>query len=107
MKTQKWNFLPLFMTIFLISCGQNIQKKLPGKWVIDDNPDVLTMEFFKDGRVVSTYGVGATINGTWQPVSDTTVEISLDPWVLTGQQISENKILLKSDGKEKVYRKIE
>ncbi len=107
MNKKKCSFLFLFIIMFFIGCGQNIQNKLPGKWVIDDSPDVLTMEFFKDGRVVSTYGVGAVINGTWRPVSDTTVEISLDPWVLTGYVVNKSKLILKSEGKEKVYRKIE
>ncbi len=107
MNKPKLSILFLLVAILVINCGKNIQKSLPGKWVIDEDPDVLTMEFLADGKVVSTYGVGASLNGTWQTVTDSTVEISLDPWILTGQMISEDKLILKSEGKEKVYRKIE
>jgi len=104
---QKYLFF-LFLSVILIftDCNRGISSKLPGKWVIDDNPDVLTMDFFKDGRVVNTYGVGATLEGTWKVLSENTVAISMEPWDITGELV-EKKLILKSGENEKIYRKIE
>ncbi len=75
------NLLSLFVIfIFFVGCGRKIENKLPGKWVIDNDTEVLTMEFFNDGRVISTYKVGVSIEGTWKAESDSIVAIKLDFW---------------------------
>ena len=96
----------LSLIIIPAGCNRGISSKLPGKWVIDGAPDVLTVEFFKDGRVVNTYGVGATLEGTWKVQSKNTVAISMEPWDITGELV-ERKLILKSGENEKTYRKIE
>ena len=99
--------LLLSITIILTGCNRGISSKLPGKWVIDGEPDVLTIEFFKDGRVVNTYGgAGATLEGTWKVLTENTVAISMEPWDITGELV-EKKLILKSGENEKIYCKIE
>jgi len=95
----------LFIVIFLSGCNRGIESQLQGKWIIDGEPDVLTVEFFKDGRVVNTYGAGATLAGTWKVISENTVLISMEPWEVTGE-LSGGKLILRSGDKEKVYCKV-
>jgi hypothetical protein len=97
----------LVLFLFLIGgCGRSVETRLQGKWVIEENPEALSMEFFRDGRVVSTYGIGAELNGTWQVQSDTSVAIKIETWDITGCFRKEN-LVLKNNGQEKVYRKIQ
>jgi hypothetical protein len=99
--------LSLFLSfiIILTGCNRGLESQLRGKWVIDGEPDVLTVEFFKGGRVVNTYGAGATLEGKWKVLSENTVAISMEPWDITGE-LAEGKLILRSGDKEKVYCKI-
>ncbi len=94
--------VPLFL--MLAGCGKDIKTRLVGKWVIDDDPEILTMEFYKDGRVLSTYKEGVTLEGTWKIQPDDKIEISIELWKITAY-FTGNKLILRSNEKEKVYRK--
>jgi hypothetical protein len=106
MRTHSFLLLLLIPCIIVFSgCGKNIKSKLEGKWVIDDAPEILTMEFFGDGRVISTYKEGVKLKGMWQVQTNDDIEISMESWSIIAY-FAGNKLILKSGENEKVYRKI-
>lgn len=94
------------MLLIFCGCQAGVKSKLCGAWVIEDAPKTLTMEFFRDGTVKTVYKVGAEINGTWIIDSDKQIKIDMDFWKLTARFIDSRKLLLMSEGKEKVYTKV-
>ena len=96
----------LCLFLLLVGCGRNPGKEIVGKWVVDDEPEILTMEFSSDGRVTSTYKEGVVLDGTWTVQPDKTILIAMEVWKITAQ-FEGNKLILRSDNKEKAYRKIE
>jgi hypothetical protein len=99
--------LLLIPCIFIFSgCGKDIKTRLEGKWVIDDAPETLIMEFYRDGRVISTYKEGVELKGMWQVQTDDKIEITLEAWNIIAY-FAGNKLILKSGESEKIYRKIE
>jgi hypothetical protein len=100
----------IFLQVLLMlagGCEKSISSRILGKWVVDDNPKVLTMEFFSDGRVVSTYEVGVQLCGTWQGQSDTSIAITIESWNITGALTGKKRLILHNGDQEKLYRKIE
>ncbi len=104
---KKYISITIVLYLLIAGCGNDISSKLTGKWVIDSDPETLTLELFKDGSVKQTYSVGATLEGEWKVESDSTAKIILDPWSLSAIIREKGKMLLKHGGKEKLYRKME
>lgn len=98
--------LPVLFLFIIGGCGRSVESRVQGKWVMEENPQALCMEFFKDGRVVSSYGIGAELNGTWQVQSDTSVAIKIETWDITGC-FRKGNLVLKNNGQEKVYKKFQ
>lgn len=79
--------------------------KLLGKWIADDDLRAVTMEFFKDGKVIIKYREGIELKGTWRELPNANLEINMDFWLLKGS-IENKKLILKNNDNEKTYIKL-
>lgn len=93
------------LILLLPDCGKDSGSRLIGKWVVEEDPDILVMQFFKDGRVKSTYKEGVILEGNWQIQPNDTIEITIEEWDISAH-FSGSRLVLRSSGKKKVYRKI-
>lgn len=84
------------VSLFLFGCSSTPSHPLYGKWklaqvadsIVVNNPDEVTLEFFEDGKIISTGGPEKAY-GTYL-ISDDTTQISI---LEAGKVIDELKIL--------------
>ena len=89
-----------------LMCNRGVSSRLPGIWVVEDNPTMVRMEFFKNGTVVTNYEAEVSLSGTWKESTDSSVEITMESWQMTGC-LRNNHLVLKYGNEEKSYCRYE
>ena len=104
-KKAEYYFIIFLCFSIYFECNRALLYRLNGKWIADDQLAAVTMEFCKDGIVTVRYKEGVELKGTWKIDPHDTIRIEMEFWQIQAF-FDGNKLVLKNNTSEKVYKKI-